>query len=408
MPDIRAVVENVMKKNQRSVDSNFYTVPSIERYPFQWLWDSCFHSLIYLSLGHHTEAKEELRSICKKQHQNGLIPHISFWHEPNKPLPNWGRELRGEDINHIFGVTGSSFLTQPPLIVRAVLECYKETDDIDFLLEMYPKLANFLAYLKLNRTFKDSELLFIINPDESGEDNSPRFDTALNLTAVQTAEQSLVKRIELMEKMVVCDFDTKKCMQNYFSIVDVGFNCIYADALEGMIELAELLGEGDDVKKYGDILDLLRADIKQTLTTDDTYFYSLDCITREQIPVNTWNLFMPLYAELVDESAAKKLVAILFSEETFWSQFGVRTTSASEPSYDGRDGFWRGSIWAAPHWFIYKGLQRYGFNKEASILKAKTLKLIELSGMYEHYDPLTGVGFGAKDFTWPGLIVTME
>ena len=35
------------------------------------------------------------------------------------------------------------------------------------------------------------------------------------------------------------------------------------------------------------------------------------------------------------------------------------------------------------------------------------LKLIEKSGFREYYNPFSGEGYGAEDFTWAGLILDM-
>ena len=37
--------------NSNWVDEFNYTRPHASRYPWMWLWDSCFHSIIYAALG---------------------------------------------------------------------------------------------------------------------------------------------------------------------------------------------------------------------------------------------------------------------------------------------------------------------------------------------------------------------
>jgi len=34
--------------------------------------------------------------------------------------------------------------------------------------------------------------------------------------------------------------------------------------------------------------------------------------------------------------------------------------------------------------------------------------LIEQSGLCEYYNPLTGEGYGAEEFTWSGLLIDMD
>jgi hypothetical protein len=37
-----------------------------------------------------------------------------------------------------------------------------------------------------------------------------------------------------------------------------------------------------------------------------------------------------------------------------------------------------------------------------------SLRLVQQSGFREYYDPLTGQGHGAANFTWPGLLLDMQ
>lgn len=90
----------------------------------------------------------------------------------------------------------------------------------------------------------------------------------------------------------------------------------------------------------------------------------------------------------------------------FWSEFPVPTVSLDEPSFD-PEGFWRGPTWIATNWFIYKGLKNYGFDDIAKQIKNSSGALIEKSGFREYFNPHTGDGFGAENFTWGGLIVDM-
>src|SRR5690348_17747575 len=43
---IQHTAEDLMRKNRRVTDGHLYTVPAPVDYPYQWLWDSCFHAII--------------------------------------------------------------------------------------------------------------------------------------------------------------------------------------------------------------------------------------------------------------------------------------------------------------------------------------------------------------------------
>lgn len=58
------------------------------------------------------------------------------------------------------------------------------------------------------------------------------------------------------------------------------------------------------------------------------------------------------------------------------------------------------------NWF--KGyLLEKGYTKEANELLHSVKKLITRSGFREYYDPFTGEGHGAEEFTWSVLVVDM-
>lgn len=406
--DFEKELETLLEKNQRVVAGNFFTVPSPERYPFQWLWDSCFHALMYASLNEPEKAKAEIRSLVRKQHQSGLLPHITFWHDTPNSLPNWGRELRGHDLNHVFGVAGTSSLTQPPLLARTVVELYQKTNDMAFLTETYPSLIHYFNYLHTQRTSRWSHLPFIINPDESGEDNARRFDEPLTLATETTDSDHLTRRLDLMEKLSLCDFDTKTCMRNHFAVIDVSFNCIYLDGLQAMSEIAALLGKSLTKKQLYRRISRVKKEIRKKLSNDSIHFYSVDVRTKRQIQTLDWTIFMPLFAGLVDSEGAEILVEKLFDKKQFWSEYGVRTLPLTDAAYQPDTGFWRGPVWFAPHYFIYKGLLRYGYTAEAARVKNKTKLLLENDGWREHYNGDTGKGFGAHHFTWGGLYLAMD
>src|SRR5262245_40808159 len=56
-----------------------FTVPNAATYPWQWLWDSCFHAVVWAHLGEPERALSELRCVFARQHETGFVPHITYW-----------------------------------------------------------------------------------------------------------------------------------------------------------------------------------------------------------------------------------------------------------------------------------------------------------------------------------------
>lgn len=382
----------LLATNRRETKGHQYTIPSPDTYPYQWLWDSCFHAIVLAK--HEPEAaKAELRALVARQFKDGMIPHIIYW-------------IPGEVAHYNWGTEGTSALTQPPMIAYAVEEVYAATRDDAFLHELYPALMRYYQFLIDKRDPRDHHLVGIINPDESGEDNSPRFDDVLHVPEDISRADHLARRLELVDANRTCNFDAETCMKRHFWVKDVPFNAILVENLRILARIAKRLEKKDNAHFATLNADLVTDAMRERLF-DGGVYWSTAGSDYERLTVATWAHFAPFFAGLYSQEEADKLVhEQLFNNETFWAPYGVRTVSKQEKSYR-PDGYWRGSVWIAPHWFIYKGLLKYGFKTEAARIKDVSIKLLEQSGFREYFNPETGEGYGAHDFTWGALVTDM-
>jgi glycogen debranching enzyme len=406
--DFRQATRDTLEANTRTHDHYTYTVPSPELYPFQWLWDSCFHAVMWNALGIPERAAAELTAAVAKPLPSGLLPHITYWQQ----LPDgvvWGREARSTAIDQAWGTKQTtSSLTQPPLIARVVLETYQETRDDTWLRQIYPTLTQFYEAIQTTRTWQQTGLPVIINPDESGEDNSPRFDAALGLPPQHSADRHLDARLTLIKQYAATGRAAIPGMRETFMIIDVGFVMIYKDGLDAMAGLAHHLSDDVQAAAFTKEARSVAHSARQLLCGVDGRWQSYDCTLQARVPVRTWHEFMPLFAGVASVKEAASMTVELQNKSTFAGRYGVRTTSRTEPAYDPDQGFWRGPVWAAPHWFIARGLLRYGEPALAQKLGRQLMALTERSGWREQYQPETGESQGARDFTWNGLALDID
>lgn len=392
--DLKTAAHTLLRANRRSTrEGHQYTVPSPSTYPYQWLWDSCFHSIV-LSKLEPDAAIAELRSLLSRQLKDGLIPHMIFW-RPKLTRPY-----------HVWWEKGASSITQPPMLAYAAWEIYEQTGRTDFLKEFFPQMLAFYRYLIEQRDPHDHHLISIINPDESGEDNSPRFDFAMRVKSNISFFGHMYKRHQLVTMNRTCGFDPLTCMHERFWVKDVPFNSILVKNLERLGMIADVLGE-KEAKKFATLhRDLIKFTMREYLMAEGV-FWSAIGLEHGHLKVATWAHFAPLFAGVYTPEEAKALIKNHFNNpETFRSEFGIRTVSKKEPSYRS-NGFWRGPIWFAPHWFMYKGLKDYGFDEEATWLRDTSVSLIETHGFREYFDPETGKPYGAHNFTWGTLVLDM-
>lgn len=398
MQDLQTKVFELMLANRRRSGEHQYTLPSPTSYPYQWLWDSCFHAII-LTHFNTEDAKKELLSLVAKQFSNGMIPHMNYWQgrndrdNKNLPLVNWGKD-------------DTSTITQPPMLAYAVWQIYQKDQDLEFLSNIYGHMKRFYNYLLKERDPREHHLAGIINPDESGEDNSPRFDTALGLPSKHNQDENFHRRLKLIDQNRACNFDAPLCMKNFFWVKDVPFNAILVENLRILSSIANKLTL-DTESEYYHQQALLIEGAMRSLMLEDGIFWSTYGKDYKKIKVKTWAIFAPLFANVATESEAKNLVKNYFlNPDEFFLPFILPTTSKSEISFN-PNGFWRGPIWMSTNWIVFKGLKNYGFELEAKYLLDSSIKLLGKSGFREQYNPLTGEGYGAINFTWGGLVVDM-
>jgi glucosylglycerate hydrolase len=171
-----------------------WTKPAPTLYPHQWSWDSAF---IALGLAHidNRRARDELESLFAGQWATGKVPHIVFNPEapPKSYFPDaerWNSSALSADAPSGSHTSG---LCQPPVHAIAVRRIWetsrgKEEERVErarrFLKANYPRLFAWHRYLATARDPEGSGLVTIYHPWESGTDNSPRWDPALEAVEI--------------------------------------------------------------------------------------------------------------------------------------------------------------------------------------------------------------------------------
>ena len=85
--------------------------------PLVWLWDSCFHALIWADLDRPDRAVAELGCVLELQDGAGFVPHMGY-------------QLRPAGAGRPLGRAGSSSITQPPMYGHAVAELRRRGIDV--------------------------------------------------------------------------------------------------------------------------------------------------------------------------------------------------------------------------------------------------------------------------------------
>jgi glycogen debranching enzyme len=346
------------------------------------------------------------------QRADGFVGHMIFWRQilpvrltdVVQAQPSW-QDLRPH----------MSALIQPPFAAQALLRLHEAGSDRVFLGELYARVRRYHEWLARNRDFDGDGLLTIVSPFESGMDWKASYDPAIRGAPGATPRRLFLSRY--FWRTVAIDwhnfargYDLARIRRRArFLVKDAGFNSAYALDREAMATLAPLAG--DDPAPFLERRARVGAAILRLLHDErDEAFYDVQEPGARKLRVLTPTIFFPLALEEVGAELAERILERHFDDaREFATAAPLPTAAVSEPAFDpGASGYlWRGPTWALPNWFLYRALRRRGFGRRAERLRLALRRGVERSGFREYYDPFTGQGYGARDFTWSGLLTEM-
>jgi putative isomerase len=128
--------------------------------------------------------------------------------------------------------------------------------------------------------------------------------------------------------------------------------------------------------------------------------------------------FLPLWCGIASQAQASELVKVNYTaDDRLRASWGIRSLSSRESMYSlafsSNPSNWLGPVWIIVNYFAWKGLQRYGFQREADELADKTIALLgadlERNGsLNEYYHPDTGEPLSHNGFIdWNLLVLEM-
>lgn len=390
-----------------------YIAPALKPYPFQWFWDTCFHVIMLARLGEHDLARRNLRSLFAMQEENGFVGHMIFW---NQVLPRRRSDVMQARPSWQSLRPHMSALIQPPLAAIALHTLWEESRDRVYLGEMYAHVKRYHEWLAKNRDLDGDGLLTIISPFESGMDWKPSYDTVLRYGRRLTPRRLFSSR--LYWKGVAVDlsnfvrrYDLARIRERArFLVKDAGFNAIYALDLQCMEKLAPIAG--DDPETFAALRRrVLESMVRRMYDEHAGAFFDISEPGSRKLRTLTPTIFFPLAIEELDAAIAASVMEAHFAHtHEFALPFPLPSVEARDAAfYPGETPFiWRGPTWAVNNWFLFHALKKRGFAEAASKLRDSLHTLVERSGFREYYDPFTGDGYGAREFTWSGLLLDMN
>ncbi|RDV13650.1 trehalase-like protein [Pontibacter diazotrophicus] len=412
--EIKAQAREVLYKNMvsgRNAGFDYhFTKPSPGTYPFQYFWDTCFHIFTLTALGEVDMAKKHVHSLFQMQRPDGFVGHMNYWKRLWPARITDLLQLRPRDVPRLYKPHMSA-LVQPPIAAQAVLRIYQHSQDLCFVKKLLPKLKRYYRWLAENRDFEGEGLLSIITPFESGMDWKASYDPVLKYDKGQAGPLLFWKVLQVDAHNFLKGYDLQAIYKsNRFIVKDAAFNTVYAQNLEALAELCSVAGD-EDGQRFLDLAEMTEKSIFRYMYDEaDAAFYDLHGHRFKKLRVRTGTIFFPVVLKSVpDEVCRNVLERHLLHKDGFHVPYPVPSLAVDEPAFNPEESLyiWRGPTWVVFNWFLQQFLLKKEHKQEASDLVLSVKQLITRSGFREYYNPFTGEGHGAEDFTWSGLVVDM-
>ncbi len=329
-----------------------------------WGWDSWKHAAT-LAFIDPAIAKDQVRAMFDFQNAKGMIPDCVFIDSTKN---NW-------------------LDSKPPLAAWAVWNIYEADKDKNFLAEIYPKLVKYHKWWYDERDHNKNGLCeygatadsLIGAKWESGMDNAIRFDDTRMLKNGEGAYSINLESVDL----------------NSYLYAEKIFLSKIADALGHTSESAQFIKEAGDLKYK----------IEETFFDEkNNYFFDVNIDNKKFVQVYGPEGWIPLWSLAASQEEADAVHTLILDPAKFNTYIPFPTVSADNPKLDTK-GYWRGPVWLDQSYFALTGLRNYGYIKDAEKLTEKTFD--HLDGFVnsdepirENYNPLTGKGLEANNFSW--------
>ena len=381
-----------------------FVCPSTGTYPFQWFWDSCFHAV---ALAHFDleRARSEVRSLLRNAQPDGFVAHVTFWQ----------REAYEEMLQTYSIAYRTPYLSdcmQPPVLAEAVEAAARGEGGDAFLREVLPAVRRYFDWLDRVRDPDRDALVATLQPDESGLDHTPKYDAYLGITGTELSDYTAAWERVAGPYAAVGRDPAKMFALDRFVVEDVLVNSIYGENQRVLAGLLERAGDGAGAaemrRRAARTTESL---VAKCFDPDRGLFFDAAGTGERHLAVNTVSSLMPLILADLPPHAAEALVAHVKDETEYAAPYPVPSVAMDEPSFVpgvvGTKLVWRGPVWMNTNWYVSRGLRRHGHADLARHVEDRSAALVEKSGFREYYDPFTGEGHGAHEFSWTALALDM-
>ncbi len=407
---------NILQQNDRGG----FTIPTARLYPYQWNWDSAFVALGFATFD-TDRAWCELELLLEGQWKNGMIPHILFrQNDPDYfPGPSVWQTPTTEGGG---GIMPSGGISQPPVLASIVRTLLQKTGDRKRTAQFIDPLMRWHRWFHECRTPNGLDTIATVHPWESGRDNCPDWEIGLSNMSIDpdiepyermdTLHSSALQRPskEQYDKYLTIikfgrdhGWDQKVLTQRGpFLVADPGLHFILLRADRDLLTIVKEFGRNDYVAE-------VEAWIAKGVSGTDFFwnaairsFCARDVRTGRFSDGFSSASALCFYADTgTDEQRAGTLDNIRRIQSKV--QFMLPSWDPDHPMFE-KQRYWCGPLWPQMNYIVSAGLAEQGEQELAEKIRRDLGTVIEQSGFFECFDPITGDGCLGTEFSWTAAI----
>ena len=374
--ELRVAARRILNSAWREApDGTGFCVPNSTTYPWQWLWDSCFHAVVWTHLGDERGLRE-VTSALTSQDADGFVPHLRYATGGNPHETFWGRPR-------------TSSITQPPMYGHALAVQHRAGIDVPG--ELLDRATRGLQFLLDRRPRTPGGLIELCHPWESGCDDSPRWDGLLDEPwmpdAWFRAKGALLSTIERSTSGA-------PLANPAAPVGSAGFSSLVA---WNALELASVTDDDALRQHAATLVDALAARWDPDLVT-----WVDDGPTQHGSGrIRTLDALLPLLVDPRDEAFAS-----LVDPVAFGAVCGPRGVHLGEPTYE-ESRYWRGPAWPQLTYLMWVAATRGRVGGVSSALVRSMVTGSVRSGFAEYWRADSGGALGAVPQSWTALSCVM-
>ena len=374
-----------------------YTCPATPRYRHQWHWDSCFHAIAWCR--HDASARARSCARCcaagaptasSRTPCSGTATRAGAARRSTRRSACAAAATRRRSGRRCCPSRGSA--SPPPAPTSP-----------GFATESLHALEAHLDWLERERDVDGDGLISILLPDESGLDDSPKYDPVYGRYAhYKPGYFRLVARYGRpgLERARRSRPSTTSTSRTCGSTSPTRSACA---RWRGSPATTRTRARADGVEA---------ALLERCLDPATGLFFDLAGRAERPVRVSTWSSLSPLMLDTLPEDVRRRLVEEhLLDPRRYRAPFGIPSVAMDEPSF--RPGFdlwrtWRGPSWMNVAWLLSPALRELGYDEDADRIAAGAGRgRRAATACASTTTRARARGLAARGFSWSALVADL-